>query len=240
MNANRKKAEALIYKFFDAADPTKANSNFYKEMFAKMSDQQFMEFCKRRLPFRLQTTAFDRETNPKKCIDALKAINVPVLEKVSFPSIYRNKDGVPVTNSNEAMVGYLNLKKLKQIVTKKSGYNTDINTRNPKTGAIVGNSKGVESDRELESLVLQNMNATIKEFTRAKADDMEAKNKMYNQINTTGQVSLKDLESDKSNQIARNTVDVYLIGSGIMSNLLEQDYMTPYTLSMKKMRIDKK
>ena len=69
---------------------------------------------------------------------------------------------------------------------------------------------------------------------------MEAKNKMYNQINTTGQVSLKDLESDKSNQIARNTVDVYLIGSGIMSNLLEQDYMTPYTLSMKKMRIDKK
>lgn len=50
MNAQRKKAEALIYKFFDALDPTKANSNFYKEMFAKMSDQQFMEFCKRKLP----------------------------------------------------------------------------------------------------------------------------------------------------------------------------------------------
>lgn len=240
MNTNRKKAEALIYKFFDACDPTKANSTFYKEMFAKMSDQQFLEFCKRRLPFRLQTTAFERELNPKKCIDALKSINVPVLEKLNLPSVYTNKDGVPVTNSNECMVGYLNLKKLKQIVTKKSGYNTDITTRNPKTGAIVGNSKGVESDRELESLVLQNMDATIKEFTRAKADDMEAKNKMYNQINTTGQVSLKDLESDKSNQVARNTVDVYLIGSGIMSNLLEQDYMTPYTLSMKKMRIDKK
>jgi hypothetical protein len=84
------------------------------------------------------------------------------------------------------------------------------------------------------------MDATIKEFTRAKADDMDAKNKMYNQINTTGQVSLKDLDSDKSSQVARNTVDVYLIGSGVMSNLLEKDYMTPYTLSMKQMRIDKK
>ena len=239
MTAQRKKAEALIYKFFDAIDPTKANSNFYKEMFSKMSDNQFMEFCKRRLPFRLQTTAFDRELNPTKCINALKAINVPVLEKIKLPSIYTNSDGVAVNSNNEAMVGYLNLKKLKQLVTKKSGYNTDITVRNPKTGAIVGNSKGVESDRELESLVLQNMDATIKEFTRAKADDMEAKNKMYNQINTTGQVSLKDLASDKSNQVARNTVDVYLIGSGIMTNLLEEDYMTPYTLSMKKKRIEK-
>ena len=51
MTAQRKKAEALVYKFFDAMDPTKANSNFYKEMFSKMSDNQFMEFCKRRLPF---------------------------------------------------------------------------------------------------------------------------------------------------------------------------------------------
>lgn len=239
MNAQRKKAEALICKFFDAADPTKANSNFYKELFAKMSDQQFMKFCERRLPFRMQTTAFERELNPDKCIKALKAINVPVLEEVSFPSIYTNSDGVPVTNANEAMVGYLNLKRLKQMATKKSAHATNIDTRNPKTGQLVG-EKGVESDRELESLVLQNMDATIKEMTRSKADDMEAKNKMYNQINTTGQVSLKDLESDKSSQVARNTVDVYLIGSGIMSNLLEQDYMTPYTLSMKSKRIDKK
>ena len=239
MNAARKKAEALVYKYFDAMDPTKANSNFYKELFSKMDDDQFYKFCARRLPFRHQTTAFERELNPKKCIDGLHAINVPVLEEVSFPSIYRNADGVPVRSVYKALVGYLNLKKLKQIVTKKSGYNTNIDVRNPKTGQIVGNAKGVESDRELESLVLQNMDATIKEFTRAKADDMEAKNKMYNQINTTGQVSLADLESDKSNQVARNTVDVYLIGSGLMTNLLEQDYMTPYTLSMKKMRIEK-
>ena len=38
MNANRKKAEALIYKFFDAIDPSKANSQFYKEMFSGMSN----------------------------------------------------------------------------------------------------------------------------------------------------------------------------------------------------------
>ena len=237
MNAQRKKAEALIYKFFDAIDPTKSNSAFYKEMFSKMSDEQFKKFCERRLPFRLQTKAFEAETNPDKCIKGLKAIGVPTLEKVTLPSVYTNKDGIPVTSNNEALVGYLNLKRLKQMMSKKSSWATDIDKRNPKTGQIL--QGGVETDRELESLVLQNMNATIAEFSHAKGDDMEAKNKMYNQINTTGQVSLKDLKSDKSDQVARTTVDVYLIGSGIMTNLIEEDYMTPYTLSMKKKRIEK-
>lgn len=239
MNNNRKQAETLIYKAFDAIDPSKANSEFYKKMFSSMTDEEFLKFCSRRLPFRLQQSVFDVELNPKRCIDGLKAINVPILETISNPQLYKDNNGNPVKTTHKAIIGYVNLKKLKQIVTKKSGYNTNIDVRNPKTGQIVGNSKGVESDRELETLVLQNMDNTIKEFTRAKADDMEAKNKMYNQINTTGQVSLKDLTSSKSSQVARSTVDVYLIGSGLMSNLIEEDYMTPYTLANKKMRIEK-
>ncbi len=240
MNNNRKKAETLIYKFFDAIDPSKANTQFYKQLFSKMSDEQFLNFCKRRYPFRLQQSVFVNEINNTKCINSLKAINVPALEKVYYPQLYTNKDGVPVSTISEAMVGYMPLKKLKQFVSKKSGYNTNIDTRNPKTGQIVGNAKGVESDRELETLVLQNMDNTIAEFTRAKGDDMEAKNKMYNMINTTGQVSLKDIQSsNKSSQVARTTVDVYLIGSGIMTNLIEEDYMTPYTLAEKRMRITK-
>ena len=228
MNVNRKKAEELIYKAFSAIDPTGANTDFYKQLFSKMSDEQFVKFCSGRLPFRLQQSAFKVELTPDKCFSGLKAINVPAYEDVSLPQLYKNKDGEPVTTHYKALVGYINCKKL-----------TDITTANPKTGMIVGNSKGVESDRELETLALQNMTATTKELTRAKGDDMEAKNKMYNQINTTGQVYLKDLDSPKSAQVARTTVDVFLIGSGLMSNLLEEDYMTPYTLANKKMRINK-
>ena len=239
MNANRKKAEALIYKCFDAFDPTGANTQFYKQLFSKMDDKEFVKFCSRRLPFRLQTTAFERELNPEKCINALKAINVPVLERLYDPSLYTNADGVPVSSAYDCLIGYCSLKKLKQFVTKKSGYNTNIDVRNPKTGQIVGNSKGIESDREIETLVLQNLEATAKELTRAKADDMDAKNKMYNQINTTGQVSLNDIQSSKTSQVARTTVDAYLIGSCLMSNLLEQDYMTPYTAANRNMRITK-
>lgn len=50
MNAKRKQAEQLIYKFFDNLDPTKANTEFYKTLFSTMSDEQFLQFCKGRLP----------------------------------------------------------------------------------------------------------------------------------------------------------------------------------------------
>jgi hypothetical protein len=238
MNAQRKTAEALIYKYFDAVDPSGANTEFYKNQFSSMSDEQFHKFCERRLPFRIQTTMFEREMNLDKAIRGLKVLNVPLLEDIELNELYKNKDGIPVSTNHKAFVVYIHTPKLKQFATKKSGYNSNIDVRNPKSGHIAGNSKGVESDRELESLTLQNLNYTIKETTRAKADDMSAKNQMYNQINTTGQVYLKDLQNDKTAQTARNTVDVYLIGSFIMSNLIEEDYMTPYTLANKKKRFD--
>ena len=113
----RAEVEELIYKFFDAVDKSHTNSDYYKKLFADMSDEQFLNFCKRRLPFRLQQSAFEVELNPKKCIDGLKAINVPVLETVSNPQLYKNKDGVPV-ETPEAYVMYLPVKKMQQFVTK--------------------------------------------------------------------------------------------------------------------------
>lgn len=241
MNAKRKQAEMLIIKGFEAIDSTGKNANFFKEMFAKMSDEQFMNFCKRRYPFRLQQSVFKVEITYDSVLKALKTINVPAMETVTLPKVYTDSENGPVMSNYKALVIYCSLKKLKQFVTKKSGYNIDINKRNPKTGAIIDNGKGVESDRELETLAIQGMEKCMEEFSRAKADDMEAKNKMYTQINTSGQVYLKDIKSSNpSSQVSRSTVDVYLIASGLMSNLINKDYMTPYTMEMRKKRIEKR
>ena len=222
MNANRKKAEQLIYKAFDAIDSSKENSSFYKQMFSQMSDEQFLAFCKRRLPFRLQLSAFENELNPKKCIDGLHAINVPVLETVTNPQLYKNKDGKPVETTYKAMVGYINLKKLKQFVTKKSGYNTNIDVRNPKTGQIVGNAKGVESDRELESMTINGLDNSIDEFIRARADSPKAKQSMYNTISTLGYVSKDDIEEDPIDVTSKNLLNVYMLGSHLNTNLINK------------------
>ena len=47
----RAEIEAVIYKTFDAVDKTKANSQYYHDLFADMSDAQFETFLKGRLPF---------------------------------------------------------------------------------------------------------------------------------------------------------------------------------------------
>ena len=37
----REQAEELIYKTFDAIDPTGANTQYYQQLFADMSDEDF-------------------------------------------------------------------------------------------------------------------------------------------------------------------------------------------------------
>ena len=238
MTPERRKAEELIIKTFDAIDPTGANTKFWKEKFASMDDSEFKKFTERTLPFRLQTAPFKYEPTTKNVIDAYKVLDIPLLEDVYQPYLYE-ENGRAVT-CKKALIAYVNLVPMKQMLAKKNSWALDNSMRESKTGRLTSHDKaGLVSDREVECFLLFDQYKCLDLFAHEMADDMEAKNKMYNQINTTGQVSLKDLESDKSSQVARNTVDIYLIGSGIMSNLLEEDYMTPYTLSMKKKRIEK-
>ena len=62
---------------------------------------------------------------------------------------------------------------------------------------------------------------------------MDAKNSFYNQINTTGMVSLNDVEIKNSDSIARNLLSAYLLGAHIQSNLINIDYLLPRTIKYK-------
>ena len=61
MNKQRQQAEELIYKIYDTVDPSKTNSDYYRKIFATMSDDDFTKFCKRRLPFRFHNSVFKVE-----------------------------------------------------------------------------------------------------------------------------------------------------------------------------------
>ena len=51
MNAARLKAERLVYSVMDALDPSGANTDFWKEQFASMSDAQFKNYISNDFPF---------------------------------------------------------------------------------------------------------------------------------------------------------------------------------------------
>ena len=151
MTKQRLEAEMLIYKTFEKAEHGTVNSDYYKALFANMTDEEFKTFCIRRLPFRFHVEAFKVEPKLHDIMDAFKILNVPLLEKVKLPYMYKNKQGIPV-ESKEALIIYIHIKRMKQMLTKKNNVSMNIDKRDMKTGLLLQEDKGgKETDREYYS-----------------------------------------------------------------------------------------
>ena len=239
MNKQREQAEALIYSVLDKVEHGTVNSDYYKKLFANMNDDEFKQFCERRLPFRFHIEAFKIEPKLSDIVDTFKLLDVPLLEKVKLPYMYKNKDGVPV-ESKEALVIYIHIKRMKQMLTKKNNTAMNIDKRDMKTGLLLQDDKGgKETDREFESLAVMGLDYTMDEFARSRADAMNAKAQMTNTILTKGYVSNDDIDLLKTDSLAKNLMNVYLLGAHIHSNLVDVDYMTPYTAKNKNNKVKK-
>lgn len=237
MNAQREKAEKLIYDVMDKLDPKQYNSAYYKAIFAKMSDSQFRQFCSRNLSFRFHTKPFVIEPKMYDIEDALKVMNVPLLEKVALPYLYIDRNGKPVW-SKPAMVIYIHIKKMKQFITKKNSTPSNIDNRDMKSGLLVSFDKGGKtSDREMESLAVMGLDKTMKEMSTFRADYMDAKSAAYQTISTMGRVSEKDIPIDDVDSIAKNTLNAYMVSSLLNTNILNKDYMLPKTIADKQKKV---
>lgn len=226
----RKKVEKRIYEVFDIIDTTGQNTEFYKQKFAKMNDKEFVEFFKQDFPLKFQIKIFEVDPKVEQIMDALNKIKVPILEEINMPFLYRNKDGVPV-KSQPVLVVYNLVKRLKQMVQKKTGYSVNISKRDMRTGLLIYTDKnGNSTDREMESLVVQGLTDTMRELSTYRADAMDAKSRFYAEINALGMVSQKDVPVDNDDSIARNMLSVYLIGCHLSNNLVNINDITPRTI----------
>ena len=245
MNQQRLECERLIYKIMETLDDPKNNNgespnvDFWVRQFAKMSDKQFQEFVTRPLSIFYQTSGLKREPSMLNINHALDVIDVPLLEEVYLPYKYKDSQGRPV-KSKKCLVLYIHMKRMKQLLTKKNGMSIETKTRDMRTGLLTSHDKnGKESDREFESLAVSGLTATMKELSRPRADSMQDKSIMNSQIKTMGQVRLSDLPDDPADSLSKNLLSVYFLGAGLYSNLVNIDYMTPYTLKQKNMRVDR-
>lgn len=235
----RQKIEELVYKVYDAADTTHINSDYYKELFSKMSDKEFLEFCKRRLPFRFHQQVFKIEPKMTDIFNAFKILNKPLLEKINLPHVYKNNKGEAI-KTQEALVIFLHLKRMKQMLSKKNHVSMDTEKRDMKTGLLSHGDKAAgETDREFEALAAYGLDYTIDEFRTVKADALRAGQEMMATILDKGTVSEKDYVVAKDDSPARNMMNVYLLGANIYSNLIDTDYMTPYTAKMKQKKVER-
>ena len=240
MFKKRKECEEIVYKVMDILDPSGENSSFYKKKFAKLNDKEFIKFFEQDFPLKFQIKLFEIEPNMDQIDKALKFIGVPMMEKINMPFLYENKDGVPV-KSEDTLTVYVSLKKMKQFVSKKNSNSTNISSRDMKSGLLISIDKnGNTSDREFEALAVLSADKTMKELSTFRADAMEAKSEFYSIINTTGIVRLDDVKLDTKDSLARNYLNVWLLGAGINSNLINDGDYIPRTIDDKELKINRK
>ena len=233
MFKKRKEVEELVYKVMDILDPTQQNSQFYKAKFAKMNDKQFIKFFSQDFPLKFQIRLFEIEPTMKQISDALDYIHIPMIEQMNLPFEYRSKDGTPV-KSDDALILYVPIRKVKQFLSKKNSMSTNISNRDMKSGLLQTVDKnGNTSDREMESLAVMGLDASMKELATYRADSMNAKDEFYSMINTTGMVRQSDVDVETSDSLARNELNVYLLGAALNSNLINEGNYLRHTLTSK-------
>ena len=165
----RQEIEKLVLSSMSILDKSGTNTEYYKELFGKLSDAQFTSLISKKFPFKFHYKPSVVEPTMTDISKALDYIGVPLMEKITEPYIYENKDGVPV-NTKECYVVYIHHKPVQQFITKKNKWSIDTSNRDMKTGRLVGDDKGtVSSDREFESMVVQDMDKTMREFYTIKA-----------------------------------------------------------------------
>lgn len=231
----REEMETLIYNFFSAFDKTETNAKHYQDMFSKMNDTQFDKWFKDffdnpKAYLVLNICDYENTIQLDDIEDAAKVLNIPLFETVYMPYVTMDKKKT-IATPIPVPVGYLNIKRTQQTISKKNGLSTSIDTRSALTAQVTGADKnGRESDLENTMLASLGMVNTMRELNGPRADDMSMKNQMLHDIALNGYVKLEDLDDDVENKTTLNTVNVFLLGMGLDSDLVTKGLMLPASL----------
>lgn len=231
----RSKMEKLIYDTFDALDPTGSNTKKYKDKFSEMSDSQFDSFFKQFFAnpkefLILDIVEYERTLSFDKIEKAAKVLDIPLFEDLYMPHITMDKNNVVCTKYPVA-VGYLPIKRPQQILHKKNGLSINTEKRSALTGQVTSEDKnGRQSDAENTMMVALGADKILEEMNGPRSDDMTMKSQMNVQIANNGYVHLSDLNSDPANKTTLNTVNVYLIGMGLKTDLVTPGLMFKNTI----------
>ena len=231
----RQKMENLIYKCFSALDDSGENTKKYQSMFKSMSDTEFDNYFKALFKdddayLILTVVDYEHSLTVEEIYSAAKVLKIPLFEDVYMPFVSMDNDNVVVTQK-PVPVGYIHVKRPQQTVMKKNGMSTTISKRSAITNQVTGSDKnGRESDLENSMLAVYGLDKTLAEINGPRADDPVMKSEMLQQIYTRGYCNYDELTNDISNKTTLNTVDTYLKGMVLDSDLVTTGLMLNSTL----------
>jgi len=229
--AKRQKIEILVLETVKRLDnPKMANLKRFQGLFKTMSDDEFEVWANTmghdlddtiqmfQLPF--------EEMKMTQIKHAADYLNIPLEEYIW----YKHNDPQGIRTKMKVPVGYLYIKRVQQLLVKKNRYAFDTEDTTLKTGTVKGESKVASlSDPEAFALTALNADKALEEFLGPRADNQSKKQDMYRQIARDGYTTLETLENDITRSTTLNTVNVYLLGAGIKSDLITRGLKTSFS-----------
>lgn len=227
----RLQIESLVYRTMNALDPSGSNTEKYKAMFSKMNDTAFSKWVTQFLAdpkanIRLDIEEFDKSKTLKyeNVEKAAKQMNLDLYEYVYMPHVSSNPQR-PVRTRTPVLVGYLNIKTVQQLQTKKStGVINDLD-RDDLTGIAKGESKGgTFSGIENEILIGLGADNVLSEVCGVRGDNMVEYENMLEAISETGSCSLKDIKTNSLDKPTLLKTDLFLKAMGIKTDIVSEAY----------------
>jgi hypothetical protein len=161
--------------------------------------------------------------------------NEPTLEQIEAAAkitgtklhqyVYFRHDGTadkPVRTAHRVPVGLIHVRRLQQLLYKKTSYSTDASMRSQLTGQLSGHDAvGRLADEEAYALKTVGGEATLNELLGPRADNRDKRLGMYHSIERDGYVQYSNLVGDLKNQPTINYMDTLLLAAGLKSDLID-------------------
>jgi hypothetical protein len=124
----------LVISVWDALDHTNKNSNKFSEKIKSMSDDEFFSMINslgknNHLYFEIE--AFENEPDWEMVEKADKIVDSKIFDYIAMPHLSGDSE-TPYYTVNKVFNGYVNMRRVQQMINKKNNIPTDINKINPK------------------------------------------------------------------------------------------------------------
>lgn len=235
----RKALEQDIYEFLDDLDPSGKNTERMRTFFLKMSDAQFYRYMLKffnddNMNFSVAYEPLDNPVTVDFAVKIGKKHGIPITEIVYKPYLTGDTEDPPA-GVYPTLVMDVPIKRLKQMVISKNHTSLSNTKRDPRTNQVTGHDKTARvTDAEVYSMIVQELYQTAEEEFGPLSDDSAAMYEMLRLIQRDGEVSLKDLPKEYTNRTTMNTIEMYMLGACLCTNMLEESgYVLPITMSAK-------
>lgn len=247
--AFRSEVQDLVDKFMDIFDPSgESRKRWDTEFNACKTDEDFVKYIKKILDnpkryFTPEIAAYDKSKQPKftNYRTLAKMVGIELEEVVALPYLNENT-GItkPIVTNTKVPVGMLHLKRLQQIVRKKNKITINTDLRDSRNGQVTGKDKGGRiTDADLYSLYTISATPVLKELYGPRADSADSNEALYDAIRGgTRLPRLSDLPNDINEKASINTLNNYILGASLISDLVSDSYILPITkMDVKKNRV---